>query len=433
MKQGHQLGPQTKRVERRYGSVSPDLGSRLPAPGGVNTEKRGASIPPWQFQRLVNIDWQGDEIIPRPGQGRLHGGVVIHDALASIHPHDFRIGCPTRLWHVGEGCPGESLGGGFWVGHYDQEQDPLIQRAAYYSTAVNALSIATYAGQPYVCVDDQLRRMNTINVPYGTETLTLAGQGQDVPAATFPGFCCTVMAEFDGLLYLILKSTTGGPHKIATWDGKTLRDGQGGTVADLAGIPNANEPTAFGFWRDFLVLGYVAAANKITLRAPGAGPGTWTDVVPGAGTIATRLGRNSIVSYKDEAYIASGGADLWNYDGTTLAVGRTIVGAQITCVEQAFGYLFYGYKTAANVPIVGRYDNTTYVDVHKDLSVEVPLGKALTSISYYRESIAVTLEQTGLAATALVQSPGQNTTGTWEVLPFVGSLGSNTVRYMVVL
>jgi hypothetical protein len=426
----NQLGPQTTRLERRYGSGG------VRSPGGVNSEKNGGSIPPHQFVRLINIDWKGDELIPRPGQSRLHADVEIHDANARIHPHDFRLGCPTRLWHVGEGCPGEALpGAGFFIGHYDQEQEPVVQRAAYYPLAVNALSIATYGGQPYMAVDDQLRRLNTINVPWGQEQLTMAGQGSDLPVATFPGFCCPTMIEFDGYLFLILKSTTGGTHKIATWDGKTLRDGTGATTADLAGILAANEPVAFGLWRDSLVLGYVSAANKISIRARGNTPGTWTDVAPGAGTVAANPGRNSIVSYKDEVYIADGGANVWNYDGTTLAIGRTVAGATIRCVEQAFGYLFYGYKAVApgDEAMLGRYDNTTWVDVHRNLTVDQPNADYVNSLSYYRESLAVTVQRTGTGTAAVIlESDGRDTSAAFQPHPLAGSL-NNAVRYTLVL
>ncbi len=162
MKYRHQLGRQTTRVERRYGS------NGLGAPRGVNTEKPGGAVPPDQFLRLVNNDWLGNGVIPRPGQSRLHGDDEIHDEAARVHPYDFRLGCATRLWHVGEGCPGQSLSGGYFLGHYDQEQDPLIQRAAWYELATGSVAVGTYGGQPYVAVDSELRRLQTILVPYGT-------------------------------------------------------------------------------------------------------------------------------------------------------------------------------------------------------------------------------------------------------------------------
>jgi hypothetical protein len=416
VKRVHQLGPQTIRVERRYGTDG------IGAPRGVVTERPGGSLRPEEFVRLVNVDWLGNGIIPRPGQARL--GTLIHDDEARTHPYDFRLGCATRLWHAGVGCPGQGLSGGFFIGHYDQEQEPQVQRAAYYSTSLNQIAIATYGGQPYIAIDDSLRRLQTIPVPYGEEQITIGGQGADLPSALLTGFRCNAMIEFDGLFFLALQENGSGTHKIATYDGVTLRD-------DLTGLADA--PVAFGLWRDSLILGYVVGANRISVRARGASPGTWAHVSPGAGTIATQLGRNSIVSYKDEVYIADGGANVWNYDGTTLAVGRNVVGATITCVEEAFGYLFYGYLSSGGDATIGRYDNSSWVDAHRDLTADEPLAARVDALRYFRDALVVCVTRTGFQ-NALLESPGRNTASAWTGHVLQGGLpSSNQIYYMLVL
>jgi hypothetical protein len=401
-------GPQTGTLERRY------LYADFPRPGGVNTQSNPAQVKPWQFTALENIRWDPDGVRPRGGQKKMNIGGVIHDDTAAIHPAQFITATPNRDWIVGDGCPGESVGIGFYLGHFDPDQEPQIQRAAWYSTATGGIAFATYGGVPHVVVNTQLRRLNLVDVDWGTENIALAGESQDVPLATLPG---TVPAMFEafGVLYILCSDGS-----IQSWDGKTLRQ-------DMAPV-GAAVPVALRTFRDTIVVGYAAAAAKLSWRAPGPSPGTWTHVaVPG---IATKAGLNSIISYKDNAYGASGGANVWKWDGAVATPAfKTFAGAQVESVAEAFGYLFVGYGAAGAK--IARYDNAVWFDPHKNLTLQVEMQFAhrVPGLNYYKDQLTAAVMRTGQSSVIAV-SPGSDTAGLYQVLGQYG-LAPNEIRYLL--
>jgi hypothetical protein len=370
-KRPQQRGPLTDRFNRRFGVEG------IGIPEGVNTEVSPSLIRREQFRRLINARWRGDGVVPRAGQLLLSG--VIHSASAGIYPTDFAVGTPKRLWTLGSGCPGESVGVGFSISHFDQEQEPPYQRAVWFASATQNIALGTYGGIPHVGLDAELRRLQLVKVPWGTENLSVSGSSQSLPLDSYAGYKFNAMLEVGGIFYLALEDG-GGNGKIVAWDGKTSRN-------DLTGI---TAPKALGKWRDQLVVGFAAAANKIMIRAQGStSPGTYSTVVPGAGTVASFTGINSIVSFKDAVFIADGAANVWRYDGTTLAVFRNVVGAVIPVLAVGFGFLFYGYASAGAHAVIGRTDGVAaFVDAHKDITSQDATVTSIHALAYYRDNLA---------------------------------------------
>lgn len=390
-------------------------------PEGVNTDDDHPAIRPTQFRQLINVSWDEDAIFSRSGQLRISNFGVIHDATAYIHPANYEPSTPVRAWFLGDGCPGISIGTGDFIGHFDMEQDPKLQRAAYYSTSILGLSIGSYGGVPYITKDSDYLRLNLIQVPYGEENIGIASEDQSRKIFTLTGgWKVNAKIEFDG--YDVLGCDDGaGNGKIVFFDGKRPID-------DLTGIEAV---TSLALARDSLVVGH-ASGNKIRIRSMGAAPDPtlYTTVAPGAGTIVTYPGRNSIAEYKDKVYIADGGANVWVYDWSTLAVARNVAGATIQCVATAFGYLFFGYGLAGAK--MGQYDNSTWTNLHKSFVADDPNATQVRAMAYFKERLMVGVIRTLLPPRFLL-SPGTATGGTYEPQDSPSGILGGDIKYLVVM
>jgi hypothetical protein len=393
-------------IERRYHH------DEMPGPGGVNTDNSPTAVPPWQFVQLLNARWNEDSIIPRGGQSKMNVANTILSPVATIHPTEFTNASPLRAWVVGDGCPGESLGTGFYVGHYDPEQEPQVQRSVWYDLAVQGVAIAAYGGVPHVVVDLELRKISLLPVPWGIENIVLSGRSQDVPLCTLPAKC-NCMLEYNGLLFMLLNDNT-----IYTWDGKTLR----------LDSTETNPPLAACLWRDELVIGFGVAANKIRIRNYA---GTYTTVTPGAGTVKARAGRNTMTSHRDVVWMASGAADLWKYDGATLSIGHTIAGATIESVALAFNALYYGYTSSTPAALIGQSVNgVAFSDAHKNVTSQLAGASAVRGLVYFKDTLTAAIVFNA-GTTRLIASPGEDTANAnYDVQSQTGTL-SNDIRYIV--
>jgi len=412
VKRPNQTGPQTSTFERRYGSDD------LPQPGGINTSVSPEAIPAHQFRRLENVDWNGNDIVPRGGQDKVKTDGVILDPLAHIHPTQFITASPVRNWILGDGCPGESAGTGFFLGHFDPEQDPQVQRSVWYETATEGLAIASYGGVPHVVVDRELRKISQMQVPWGTETIEQTGNAHDTPLATLVAKCNCAIEAF-GLLFLLLNNNT-----IYTWDGITLR----------LDSTETHPPVSACVWRETLVIGFNdPAANKLRVRDFNAG---YTTVTPGAGTIRVRPGRNSMTSHRDMVWAVGDETVIWKYDGTTLAIARTIAGATIQTVARAFNALYYGYTLDNSSDPVSAWigqtvDGVAFDDIHFSVTGQVATAIAVRGLAYFKDSLAAAI-LLSVGPSRLIFSRGEDTDLAYDSHPQTGSL-SNDIRYLVVM
>lgn len=387
---------------RRQASRRVGAQGDIPRFGGVAREGNPGNVPPNRFWRLVNT-----RFVPTGGlKSRqtveyFNRSAVIHSSAAVINSlYDFQTTVLRRLYLLVRGCVGISPTVGASLMWFDHDQSPIMQRGVYYSTASSLPYFAAFDGFLHIGLDTALGKFATINPPYGVEGIAGSGSTQNQPIATFAGFAVKNMKTFDSKLFVALDAGAGA-SKIATWDGLAIRD-------DLTGI---NAPTQLGLWRNLLVLGFGSATNHIRTRVAGSSPGTWTTVAPGAGTVATE----QMVSYKDNLYITDAAANVWKYDGTTLAIVRTVVGATMYGIESYEGYLYYSYETAANRARIGRYDGSSFTDNHKDLTTQVGTIKTPRRLRRYRGDLYVSVDHTVVSGlgSELLRSPGSTTSGTW--------------------
>lgn len=378
----------------------------------MDTEDNPANIPGSDLRLLVNARWRPDGMICRGGIAPFFED-PLHGDGACLYLSEFEIGTPKRLWAIVDGCPGESLITGISTIHVDPEQEPQVQGSVWYQAFTTAV-IGSFGGIPHLGLDDALRRIQLIQVPYGTPNLAQSGGSQDLPLETFAGYTITAIKECPsvGLLFVALDGGGAGLGKIVTWDGKTLRD-------DITGI---DAVTSFGLWRDNLVAGFGGATAHIRIRDT---QGNWTTVA--AAGFACNASANAITSFKDTIVIASGATKLWTSDGATLTNVHTIGGATIQCVENAFGFLYYGYGPQAKI---GQSpDLVAFTDVHKNLFAQASVAGAtdVRAMILFRDHLAAGILKAG--TTYIAQSRADDTSGTWDTLP----TSAGDIRHFVVM
>ncbi len=299
---------------------------------GMVTEGDPSSNPANRPRLIVNGRLRGGGIIPRPGIREFRAAEAGTGWSFGIIK-DFQMTRPRRLWALFDGCPGISSSAGFAVCYLDCEQNPMFQRVVYYSTLTTSLCIAPYNGCLYIGADNKLRKIEVLSQPFGQEAITLSGSSQDVEVYDF-GSPITCMQEFDGKLFIGINAGAGA-SKIYTYDGVTIRE-------DKTSI---NAPTCFGVYHapstgeDAIFVGFGSATNKISYRPAGDSPGTWTDVLPAAGTIDCLQMRECF----DCLWIAGGTTGLWKYNGTTLAASLTTANCDFRALNVDANTLYYGY------------------------------------------------------------------------------------------
>jgi hypothetical protein len=133
-------------------------------------------------------------------------------------------------------------------------------------------------------------------------------------------------------------------------------------------------------------------------------------------------------TYKDVFWFATGAETLYKFDGTTLtlvpAATSGIAAGSLThscCVFN--GYLFVSYKTPTSHVCIARFDGTTWVPVHKDITAQVATVNQARSLVEYREDLWVAADTTSGAE--LFRSSGPDTSGTWTAVTFVTGGGAN--------
>lgn len=379
--------------------------------GGMRTEGSPSQNPSKRPRLLINCDIVGGEIQERPGLTKLFAS-PLHSASACVRNIiPFNMPKPFKLWLVTAGCPGLDAALGFSINAIDTEQSPEFQRVTYYNGTSAQVVLARYNEGMYVGSDAILRRLQMIRQPWGVESLAVSGSSQDTPLNTFTGFTIRCMIEFDGKLFIGLDNGAGA-SKVVTYDGISFRD-------DVTGI---DAPTCFALYRiqnggDALVMG-TSTTNTLYIRSTGDSPATWTSL----GTVAAK----EMLAYRDVLYIATETADIYSWNGTTLAVARTPASATTTrCFALFNGYLYFGYETAT-AAIVGKLDSSgSWTDVEKNLTTQFANTAQIRSLTSYRGFLIGSGLETAAGGRIWV-SPGTTTTGTWvRIAPnasFVGNV-----------
>jgi hypothetical protein len=301
------------------------------------------------------------------------------------------------------------------MAHFDPEQDPQLQYFAYYKSSVNRDAVCgTYSGELYLGDGSNLKKITLARPMYGVTSESIEASPPDVLIKSFPGYTITALGEKFGLLFIGMVNLSSPTNsKIVVYDGVSMEDDKTGT----------RPPTMiYGGWRSLLAVGFQAAENMIRVRDSS---GTWTNVVPGAGTVAC-AGPLAMVSAFDDLYIADGVQTVWKSNGTTLAPARVVAAAGIpvspvlpgmATVEFFANRLIFGYVRAdASGSDIGSFDNSgsaiEWIDSLKDFTAQFSNLKYIYGLKAYRNLVYAVFYAAD-PVNSIISSPDYDLPGTW--------------------
>jgi hypothetical protein len=227
----------------------------------------------------------------------------------------------TRLWWGG--YPPLSYGGippdwivdntGAFLGFLDTDSDPVFNNVAYYPAGDTwTPSVERFNREVYIGDYGKLRKIQLIQPPAGAEPADILSAPADESIASFPGFRCAVLQEYNGKLYFMLTDPfTLGNGEIWSWDGFQV------VQEYVMGSPGA-AGAAGALYKNQLVFS-VAGYGSIIYYDPASGWGTAT-----VGGFDSSPFQNSMAQYRDKLYIMDGVDKIYSWDGSALTLAHTI-------------------------------------------------------------------------------------------------------------
>lgn len=324
--------------------------------GGMVTKVDPGANPPDRPRFLVNTRIQGGSIISRPNFSG-HGAIVpvrqtwnvenldattelgwtataghawaMHWA-AALNPAG-----PTRMWFGGDTG---------YYGFIDTDYDFMLQAIGVYPSQASGWGpdLAKFNNEFYVADYGALRKVYLIAPLPGIAPSSILSTPSDEVIATFPGFRISSMVSHAGKLFFVLSDPLNLTNGfVYSWDGFQ-------TVQELALASPASLGSTLTPFFDTLVL-TIAGVASIQVRAAN---GTWSNPALGGFVASPRI--NSTAVYRSKLYIMSGTNKIFSWDGTTLALARTIVVGGRTvdmahcCVTTQGRFYYYWTDTVPN-------------------------------------------------------------------------------------
>jgi hypothetical protein len=225
----------------------------------------------------------------------------------------------TRLWWGGE--PPLTfidpnwvvINGGAFIGFIDTDDDPPFQEVAFYPAGDSwTPSIEKFDREIYMGDFGKLRKLKLIRPPAGLDPADILSAPADETIATFPGFRCSVLQEYNGRLYFLLTDPfVGSNAEIWSWDGFQV-------VQEFVTATTASSGSAAFVYKNQLVF-TLAGYGSIVFFDPAGG---WQTATLGGFDSSPFL--NSMAQYRDKLYIMDGIDKIHSWDGTSLALEHTI-------------------------------------------------------------------------------------------------------------
>jgi len=276
----------------------------------------------------------------------------------------------TRLWWGGYppldyvGSSWVVVNGGAYVGYIDTDWDPPFNEVAYYpANDTWTPSIEKFNREVYLGDYGKLRKLQLIKPPAGADPADILSAPADETIASFPGFRCAVLQEYNGKLYFMLTDPfTLGNGEIWSWDGfQVVQEYVMATPGSLGG--------AAAVYKNQLVF-TVAGYGSIIYYDPASG---WATATLGGFDSSPFL--NSLAQYRDKLYIMDGVDGIYSWDGSALALAYTIVATEAEmgrapgiapipalgfCCAVLNDRLYFAWTDTAvtpNVITIGAYDD----------------------------------------------------------------------------
>lgn len=294
--------------------------------GGMVSKVDPGANPPDRPRFLVNTRIQGGSIISRPNFSG-HGAIIparqvwnADNTAATemgwalngysnwgLHwAKDFNPAGPVRVWFGGDSG---------YFGYIDTDYEFMQQSVGVYSQQSTdwGPDFAKYNNEFYIGDYGALRKIYLIQPPPGVHPASILSAPADEIIATFPGFRVSSMLTHAGKLFFVLSDPLNATNGfVYSWDGQQI-------VQELA----LTTPAAFGSTLTTFFDTLVVTINGVASIQVRAANGTWTN--PGLGGFVASRYINSTAVYRSKMYIMSGTDKIFSWDGTTLALARTIV------------------------------------------------------------------------------------------------------------
>lgn len=405
-------------------------GQEIPRFGGVHQECDPGAIPPNMFRNAVNVRYQGGRLVSRGGQAKFNASALL-GRIQGIFCGEYQFvesAPPSLCAETGSGGAGAIDGprlyilakafdqagagpyGGFFF-YFSKNQDPVLRLAAY-----PPLMPATTS------------RWDTVIAPYG-DGVALVG-GEDAGALTLkewvrggtPALLASLLigdaalrassiAIYNGVPYLgvYANPTALGVYRYNAAT-KTL------TSDDLpAGGVNYSAVRVAVLGSDlYAIYDGGSFAAVIRRKEPAMG---WVDIT----TVPPFQFQETVTStavYDNALHFITHVGGNGKVVGSTVTIPRRVGGLAGHFRLAVFnGYLYY-FRPGGTI---GRFDGTTWIDAHKDLSAQfsIPIAdfKGPWFFGEFEGNLVLVVGVADMYTETcyinIFSSPGVTTSGTW--------------------
>lgn len=333
------------------------------------------------------------------------------------------------------------------AGFIDSDYDLEWQAIATYTHKIPFVPIVErFANSIYIGDYGALRRVYRIQPTASYQAgVAVTRAPADEVVASYAGMLTTALHNHEGKLYYAIADPTGAVNgEIWSWDGQQQ------IKEHTLGVPGANG-VAMQTYQNSLVV-TIRGWGGIEVKSP---TGVWTTHALVGFDPSGYM--NSMAELKNKLYIVDGGTKVFSWDGTTLALERTITTGinpeKVNCCVAFHGRLYYFWNELIHVDMAldrytfpwvgmhdpdttdpvytwkddykmitslsGTYPTKTGTDVHADGDHPEMGDVKWTAAAVYRQRIVATC-----GALMVSHTIENNPSSTWEI--FGNGLASST-------
>jgi hypothetical protein len=387
---------------------------------GIYTECDPGSNPVGTLRKAINVRAFGPALVSRFGWVEM--GTVPAAAKTYLATNHNTQNPPRRLWSVENSCYGVGSGVGSLVRTYDKSIGLQLYGAFSDASYISA-ALGTYGGRYYIGAKHRLFR-SAPYVDFNGKFVSSTVNAATEPLFEWAGYTIKWLQEYNGLLFIgLANDTVPANSQIVAYDGITF-------LQDLGTI---DAPLNACLWRDKLAVGFGTTVGSFRHRDAA---GTWTTVVS-AGLGVSAVSGNSMADLRGDLYFASGGQEIFKYDGAVVTTARTVAAASVApngvlALAVWMGRLWYLWNqlvTAVQRPRLGAMEPdyaTPWTDSYKTLNSDVSTLQIGSSMAVLGDQLYI-----GAYNNSIARCPEKYPKGTWTSLQYTAASTAQLVALKV--